>query len=126
MNKAIKKMQVDDEYFFEEGCYILEHSNSADDPALSIVRARVPVGVTTRRHCLRDTVERYVIQAGTGAMEIADLSPQPVGPGDVVIIPAGTAQRIRNTGATDLVFLALCTPRFLPRAYQDLEAPEVG
>jgi hypothetical protein len=31
-------------------------------------------------------------------------------------------RRIANSGATDLIFLALCTPRFLAEAYEDLEA----
>jgi mannose-6-phosphate isomerase-like protein (cupin superfamily) len=118
---TIKKTDSGDEYFFEEGCYIVEQSNSIDDPDLSIARARVPVGVTTRWHCLQDTVERYLIQAGTGAVAMGKLSPQQVGPGDVVIIPAGVAQRISNTGTSDLVFTALCTPRFVPSAYRDLE-----
>ena len=126
MKATIKKTRAGDEYFFEEGCYILELSNSPADPDLSIARARVPTGVTTRWHCLHGIVERYLIQAGTGAMEIGDLSAQALAPGDVVIIPAGAGQRIRNTGTTDLVFLALCTPRFVPSAYEDLEAPEIS
>jgi mannose-6-phosphate isomerase-like protein (cupin superfamily) len=44
--------------------------------------------------------------------------------GDVVMIPAGMAQRITNTGDDDLVFYCLCTPHFHTRCYQrrtDLE-----
>ena len=37
------------------------------------------------------------------------------------MIPAGCRQRITNTGRDDLVFLALCTPRFVPASYEDLE-----
>jgi mannose-6-phosphate isomerase-like protein (cupin superfamily) len=100
------------EYFFAEGCYILELLNDTADPAASIARARVPPGVTTRWHRLRDTVERYVIVSGTGKVSVGDAAPADVGPGDVVLIPAMTRQRICNTGADDLVFLAVCTPRF--------------
>ena len=46
---------------------------------------------------------------------------QPVGPGDVVIIPAQCAQRITNVGEADLVFLAICTPRFVSDAYEDID-----
>ena len=42
--------------------------------------------------------------------------------GDVVLIPAGKTQRIRNVGPDDLVFLCICTPRFEPRHYHDREA----
>lgn len=113
------------EYFFREGCYITELSNSDADAALSIARARVEPGRVTRRHRLRDTVERYVILSGTGVVEIGDEAARAVRAGDVVIIPALCAQRIRNSGADDLIFLAICTPRFMPENYQDVETAGV-
>jgi mannose-6-phosphate isomerase-like protein (cupin superfamily) len=39
-----------------------------------------------------------------------------------VLIPAGVAQRIANAGDDDLVFLAICTPRFEHSAYEDIDA----
>ena len=85
------------EYWFHEGCHILELSNSNDDQALSIARARVAPGVTTQSHRLVDTVERYVILSGSGTVTIGTLT-APVCSGDTVIIPAGTPQQIRNDG----------------------------
>ena len=70
---------------------------------------------------LRGTAERYVILAGAGKVEVGSLPAQEVGPGDVVLIPAGTRQRIACLGNEDLVFLAICTPRFRPDVYEDLE-----
>lgn len=110
-----------DEYWFEEGCWIGEWWNSPADAGLSIARARVPVGGTTRWHRLKETTERYVILKGRGRVEVGDAPPRKVGPADVVLIPAGTAQRIANCGAGELVFLAICTPRFAREAYEDLE-----
>ena len=110
-----------DEYFFEEGCHILELSNSPDDPAVSIARTRVEPGVTTRLHRLDGTTERYVMLEGRGAVRVGDLPPRGVGPGDVVIIPQGCPQQITNTGSADLVFLAVCTPRFRREAYHDID-----
>jgi mannose-6-phosphate isomerase-like protein (cupin superfamily) len=112
------------EYFFEEGCFIQELSNSVDDPDCSIARARVEPGVTTRLHRLTGIVERYVILEGRGRAEIGEAPPAHVGPGDVVLIPAGCEQRIANTGGSDLVFLAVCTPRFRPDAYKDVDVTE--
>ena len=118
---SIRQPDETNEYFTDEGCYILELSNSADDPELSIARARVAPGVTTRLHRLDGVVERYVILNGRGRMEVGDLlPPQDVYPGDVVLIPAYCPQRITNTGNTDLIFLALCTPRFDMIVYQDI------
>ena len=52
---------------------------------------------------------------------MADQPARLVGAGDVVVIPAGCPQRIRCVGEQVLVFLALCTPRFVPGCYEDLE-----
>jgi mannose-6-phosphate isomerase-like protein (cupin superfamily) len=109
------------EYFFAEGCFITELSNSCADHDVSIARARLEPGKTTRWHCLRGTTERYVVQQGEGLVEVADLPAQRVSPGDVVIIPPQARQRICNTGATDLVFLAICSPRFSEAVYVDVE-----
>jgi mannose-6-phosphate isomerase-like protein (cupin superfamily) len=114
------------EFFTPEGCYILELSNSAEDPAASIARARVAPGATTRWHRVRDIVERYLILEGTGRVEIGRLPPREVNPGDVVLIPPDCPQRITNTGRQDLIFLCLCTPRFIPEAYQELESDPPG
>lgn len=107
------------EVLTSERCHILELSNSPDDPDMSIARARVEPGATTRWHRVLDTLERYVILDGVGRMEIGDMPPQEVQAGDVVMIPPSVRQRIANVGAGDLVFLAICTPRFRPEAYEN-------
>ena len=109
------------EYYFAEGCHILELSNTPDDPSVSIARARVAPGVTTRLHRLTDTGERYVILSGQGEVDIDGQPPAAVRAGHVIHIPPGCPQRISNTGNDDLVFLAICTPRFCPAVYEDLE-----
>lgn len=109
------------EYFTPELCHINELSNTANDPALSVARARVAPGIVTRWHRLKDTAERYVILEGHGRIEVGDLPPEEVRPGDVVLIPPLCRQRIANLGPTDLIFLALCTPRFRPENYEDSE-----
>lgn len=122
MQPFIKAVQPDTEYYFDEGCYIIEYSNSDADPDVSIARALVKPGQTTRWHHLTETTERYVITEGRGVVEVGDLEPTEVGPGDTVIIPPGCRQRICNNGSTDLIFLAICSPRFLPSCYEDLES----
>ena len=109
------------EYFFREGCWITELWNSSRDEALSIARARVEPGIVTRWHRLQGITERYLIVSGSGRVEVAKRKPRRVRAGDVVHIPPGARQRIANTGREDLVFLAICTPRFRPTAYRDLE-----
>jgi mannose-6-phosphate isomerase-like protein (cupin superfamily) len=121
MNAGIKTYDAAREYFFAEGCFITELSNAADDPAVSIARARLEPGKTTRWHCLRGTAERYVVLQGVGSVEVGDLPAHRVAAGDVVIIPPEVRQRISNVGADDLVFLAVCTPRFTAAAYVDID-----
>jgi quercetin dioxygenase-like cupin family protein len=117
----IHRPNEEDEYPIGERCRILEVWNRLDDPALSVARARVAPGVTTRWHRLNGICERYLILAGQGRVEVGSLPPQTVGPGDLVHIPADCPQRIANLDQEDLIFLALCTPRFVPQAYEDLE-----
>lgn len=109
------------EYFFREGCFITELSNSTADAAVSIARARVEPGCVTRWHRLRDTVERYVILSGTGMVEVGAAPAREVRSGDIVIIPALHPQRIRNSGTDDLIFLAICSPRFVLENYEDVD-----
>jgi len=121
MQPVIKSFDQTSEYYFDEGCYIIELSNAESDEAVSIARARVRPGVRTRWHALTGTWERYLLQQGQGVVEVGDLEPQVVNPGDVVIIPPGVRQRIHNQGESDLIFLAICSPRFRPENYVDLE-----
>lgn len=117
MKPAIKKYDPSSEYYFDEGCYITEVSNSDDDQQLSIARARVEPGNTTEWHSLTGVTERYVILQGEGLVDVGDNESRAVTAGDVVIIPPEVRQRIKNTGTGDLVFLAICSPRFEASCY---------
>jgi len=121
MIEAINHPADAEEYFTAEGCYITELSNSNDDPTLSIARARVEPGITTRWHRLDGIAERYYIISGHGHVEIGGLPAQDVACGDTVLIPPMCRQRISNVGRDDLVFLAICSPRFTADAYEDIE-----
>lgn len=121
MKAAINSFDPGAEFHTPEQCHIIELANTPDDPEVSIARARVAPGVTTRWHRLSGTAERYVIIAGTARVEIGGLPPQDVAAGDVVLIPAMCPQRITNTGREDLLFLAICTPRYRQDAYEDID-----
>ncbi len=121
MQEKIIHARSIEEYWFHEGCHIMEIANHPNDPDVSIARARVEPGQQTAWHQLSGVTERYLIVEGNGIVEIGEENPTSVGNGDVVIIPAGLRQRIRNSGNSDLVFYAICTPRFTPDCYQQLE-----
>lgn len=117
----IKRLNPEGEYYFREGCHIIEISNSESDEAVSIARARVEPGVVTRWHSVLDTFERYVIINGKGEVEVGENAAIEVNSGDVVLIPPGIRQRIRNTGTSDLEFLAICSPRFRIENYREID-----
>jgi mannose-6-phosphate isomerase-like protein (cupin superfamily) len=121
MKEDIKRINLSAEFYTPEKCYIIELSNTPDDPDTSIARARVAPGVTTRWHRVVGTTERYVILEGSGRVEVGGLSPQDVSVGDVVLIPPSCRQRITNLGQGDLIFLAICTPRFRPEVYEEID-----
>ena len=108
------------ESWTRERCYIRELVNDPGISAFSLAEARVEPGIRTELHRLA-VDEWYVITGGSGLMEVGDEPPCAVGPGDVVEIPAGTPQRIRNTGDEDLLFQCICLPRFTVNSYESLE-----
>lgn len=121
MRETILDADPSAELWTSERCFILELSNGAHDPEVSIARARVEPAVTTQLHRLEGVTERYVIVSGEGLMQVGDQEPAAVAAGSVVLVPAGVEQRITNTGEEDLVFLCVCTPPFSEGAYRALE-----
>jgi mannose-6-phosphate isomerase-like protein (cupin superfamily) len=121
LSPCIRLFDSGKEFYIDEGCFVVEQTEPEEDPDLSIARCRLHAGKSTRWHRLRQTTERYVIVSGEGLVEIGSLPPTRLSSGDTVIIPALCPQRITNTGTEDLVFLALCTPRFIPDCYEDIE-----
>lgn len=111
-------------FYTEERCHIVEHLNTPQCDDVSVAECRVAPGITTQLHRLA-VAERYVVQAGQGRMELHGDTDKvqvfTVQPGDCVLIPADCAQRIKNTGSAELVFMCVCTPRFQPGHYVALE-----
>ena len=77
----------------------------------SIAHALVPAGESTLPHSLKKSTELYYILEGCGIMHI-DSEMAPVHPGQIVLIPPGAIQYIRNSGNANLVFLCIVSPRW--------------
>ncbi len=121
MKAEIRRLDAGKEYWFQEGCHIIEIAADRGDSEVSIARARVEPGQTTLWHSLRNVAERYIIVEGHGRMELGDSLSEDVEAGDVVRIPANTRQRIINTSEHDLIFYVVCTPPFTEDCYIPLE-----
>ena len=113
------------EFWTSERCHITELHNSDASPEASLAIARVEPAVTTQLHRLDGICERYIVRKGEGILEVDGVR-QLLRIGDQAVIPAGAAQRIENTGDGDLEFYCLCTPRFVPSSYVDLETDAPG
>ena len=120
MKPIILKQDLSKEFRTDERCAIFESLNASND-CLSVARARVEPGVTTKWHSVEGTVERYIIAEGKARVEVGESTSEDIGAGDVVLIPAGVRQRITNLGTTDLIFYCVCTPPFEQKKYRDLE-----
>ncbi len=107
------------ELWTDERLYITEILNHAAIADFSVARGRVEPGVTTQLHTL-DVCETYCVTGGQGRIEI-DGQVHDMRPGDCATIAAGQAQRITNTGKSDLVIDLYCRPRFTPDTYHNLE-----
>lgn len=108
------------EFFIPEQCFISELWNTEGDESVSIARARIEPGVTTAPHFLENITERYLILQGKGRIEAGDLKNTEVNAGDVIVFPAGSPQSMSNIGDDDLIFYAICTPRFRQNSYHGL------
>ncbi len=116
--KIVKEKEIiNDEFPTPELCSILENWNEAEKPDVSIARARVEEGITTKLHYLEGVDEIYLMVQGKGIVKIGNLEPTEVGKGDLVFIPAGAHQQISNVSDSDLIFYCICTPRFTPECY---------
>lgn len=74
----------------------------------SLAHATLPPQAASRPHRLA-TTEVYYILSGEGLMHI-DEEENSVRGGDVVYIPPGATQWIKNTGNADLTFLCIVDP----------------
>ncbi len=128
MKPRVVKAESLKEYLTPERCFIYENWGyvSAGDAKVSIARARVEPGVTTKAHHLEGIQEIYLITNGTGKVQIGDQEAAEVTEGDVVVIPPGVSQRITNIGEIDLLFYCICTPAFTESCYRNEEVEKTN
>ena len=108
MQEAIRIKDPNAEFYTPEGCFINELSNIDADPEASIAQARVLPGKTTRWHRIAGTTERYVLLSGEGKVEVGNIPPQRVGPGDRNFIPPDCPQTYhKNVGSTTFYFVSV-------------------
>jgi mannose-6-phosphate isomerase-like protein (cupin superfamily) len=83
----------------------------------SLAEASLEPGRSTMRHRHPHSEEFYFVTQGEGLMEL-DGETKAVGVGDAILIPAGLAHQILNTGKQSLKILCCCAP---PYRHEDTE-----
>lgn len=89
------------------------HGNQAQ----SLAEASLPPGGRTQLHRHHRSEEIYHVLVGEGMMQWGEAH-FPIGPGDSICIPPGTAHALENTGNTPLRLLCCCSPAY---AHDDTE-----
>ncbi len=118
--QGIIKAESKPEKYFEEKCFITEIINTADFVSFSLSKAKVSPGTITDNHRIKDTEEVYFVLSGKGEMNINGKVVGIVEKDDVVFIPKNAGQQIQNIGTDDLVFLCICSPRFVVENYEGI------
>ena len=77
----------------------------------SLAEATVNAGERTQRHYHRASEELYYLLEGTGSMEI-DGERRAVGPGDAILIPAGSWHQITAGRQAPVRMLVCCAPPY--------------
>ncbi len=108
-----------DEFWLDERIYVREIMNSPQEPDISLARFRVPAGSTTQLHALSVT-EWYIMESGSGIVEV-DGHEIAMKAGENIKIDQGQSQRVINKSGMELVFQSICTPRWTPECYTNLE-----
>ena len=98
---------------------ILHPDKDPVDIRYSLAHALVREGEASARHRMA-TVEVYYFLAGTGVMHVEKDS-RAVGAGHTVVVPAGAAQWVENTGDHDLEFLCIVDPAWREEDEEVLE-----
>ena len=107
----IRQLAEQEPFTTRDGSTIRSILDRANAPVQmqSLAEAAVPAGSATERHYHRLSEEFYFLLDGEGTIEI-DGETREVGPGDAVLIPAGSWHQI--TASSDLRFLCCCAPPY--------------
>jgi mannose-6-phosphate isomerase-like protein (cupin superfamily) len=103
-------------------CELLHPARENAELHYSIAHAVLKPGRASLPHRLKESSEVYYILEGAGVMNIEGEEAD-VRRGQAVFIPPGSWQHIRNSGSTDLEFLAIVYP-FWKKEDEEVEEVE--
>jgi mannose-6-phosphate isomerase-like protein (cupin superfamily) len=117
MMKIVDIDELADPLVTQTGEIIYELIGAAGDeseiPNHSLARIVLPPGKSSSLHYHKISQETYYILQGVGLLKVGDETER-VSAGQACYIPAGQVHQISNQTEHDLVFLAVCTPAWIP------------
>ena len=113
---------IEDPLITPQGEIIAEIIGAAagDDANHSLARIIIPPGKSSSVHYHKISQETYFILKGEGSMMI-DGRMFGLLPGQACWIEAGEVHQIKNEGETELVFIAVCAPAWVPEDSFEVE-----
>ncbi len=115
--RVVNKDQIKDELVTPQGEIILELIGKAElsggTSKHSLAQVIIPPGKSSALHYHKISEETYYLLQGEGWMRI-DQQEFSLQPGQACLIEPGEVHQIFNPGKTDLKFLAICAPAWVP------------
>ena len=115
--RVVHKDQIKDELLTPQGEIILELIGkgelSGGTSKLSLALVIIPPGKSSLLHYHENSEETYFILKGEGWMRI-DQQEFSLQPSQACLIEPGEVHQIFNRGESDLEFLAICAPAWVP------------
>jgi mannose-6-phosphate isomerase-like protein (cupin superfamily) len=89
--------------------HILMDAGELGSRNMSVTWLAVPPGIDEELHSHEETEQVYVVVRGSGQMTVAG-DTQPVGEGDLVMVPPATDHSIANDGDSELCCVSVQSP----------------
>ena len=89
---------------------------------LSVTWLSIPAGAQQTLHSDEQAEQAYVVVRGSGSMSVAG-DTQPVGEGDLILVPPATEHSVSNGGETEFACVSIQSP---PVAAADLYSDQLA
>jgi len=122
--RLISKKEINKPLTTPQGEIIFEligkHEQSGGTSKHSLAQVTIPPGKASSLHYHKNSEETYYILEGEGWMRI-DQREFSLQPGQACLIEPAEQHQITNRGKTDLKFLAVCAPAWVPEDSFEVE-----
>jgi mannose-6-phosphate isomerase-like protein (cupin superfamily) len=89
--------------------HVLMDAGELGSRHMSVTWLEVPAGAEQTLHSHEEAEQVYVVVRGSGTMSVAG-DTQPVGEGDLIMVPPATDHAVTNEGDSPLAFVSVQSP----------------